>query len=368
MKTVFGLPEKCVAVVIPAFCAERQIAAVLDGIPEFVAWIIVVNDGSPDDTSAVVEAAAGRDPRIRLLRHAVNQGVGGAMLTGYREAHRLGAKIVVKMDGDGQMDPRHLPALIAPILRGQADYTKGNRYLHARQLRSMPLLRRIGNVGLSFLTKLASGYWSLFDPTNGYTAIHASLIPLLDEQGIARRYFFESSMLLELSLLRAVVRDVHIPARYGAETSHLSEIESLCRFPTALLKGFRRRLWTQYFVRDFSIASLYLVAALVLIATGTSFGAVHWYFSLRYGTAATTGTVMLAALPVILGFQFLLQGVGLDIQDQPVQCLHGDLIDRPEADSLVERESPIHEDFRIACGTLDGPRRSGPAVARKRHG
>ena len=159
------------------------------------------------------------------------------MLTGYAEAHRLGAEIVVKMDGDGQMDPAQLPALIAPIVRGEADYAKGNRYLHARQLRSMPLLRRLGNLGLSFLTKLASGYWNIFDPTNGYTAIHAALIPLLNKEDIGRRYFFESSMLLELSLLRAVVRDVYIPARYGDETSHLSILKTLRQFPPALAEG-----------------------------------------------------------------------------------------------------------------------------------
>ncbi len=330
MKAVRDLSEKCVAVVVPAFRAAVHIAAVLEGIPDFVTWIVVVDDGSPDATGATVEAAARRDPRIRLLRHARNQGVGGATLTGYREAHRLGADIIVKMDSDGQMDPRWLPSLVAPILRGEADYTKGNRYLHARELHAMPWLRRIGNVGLSFLTKLASGYWGLFDPTNGYTAIHASLVPLLDRGRIAPRYFFESSLLLELSLLRAVVRDVYIPARYGEETSHLSEVESLCRFPAALFQGMLRRLWVQYFVRDFSIASLYLVAALFLLAAGTGFGAVHWCLSVRYGTPATTGTVMLAALPVILGFQLLLQGVGLDIQGQPVQCLHRDLVDEPD--------------------------------------
>ena len=268
MDTALGFSEPCVAVIVPAFRAQGQIAAVLDGIPQFVTWIVVVDDGSPDDTAAIVRAAMLRDPRIRLVRHEVNQGVGGATLSGYREGvpprrrdHRE--------DGQRRADGPCPPAgLIAPIVRGEADYTKGNRYIHARQLRSMPLSRRIGNVGLSFLTKLASGYWGLFDPANGYTAIHASLVPLLDEAGIARRYFFESSMLLELSLLRAVVRDVYIPARYGTETSHLSEMDTLCRFPAALWKGLCRRVWIQYFVRDFSIASMYLVAGLGLARRG----------------------------------------------------------------------------------------------------
>jgi dolichol-phosphate mannosyltransferase len=324
MKANPSLPETQVAVVIPAYRAAAHIAEVLRGIPEFVARIVVVDDCSPDETAAVVQEESRRDPRIRLLRHEENQGVGGAVLTGYAEALRLGAEIVVKMDSDGQMDPVHLPALIAPIARGEADYAKGNRYLHARQLRSMPMMRRVGNLGLSFLTKLASGYWNMFDPTNGYTAIHASLIPLLNKDGIARRYFFESSMLLELSLLRAVVRDVYIPARYGDETSNLSIFKTLRQFPAALAKGFWRRLWIQYFVRDFSIASLYAIAGLCLVVSGAVFGAVHWHSSAQYGVATPTGTVMLAALPVLLGIQLLLQAVSLDIQNQPVHCLHRD--------------------------------------------
>ena len=315
-----------VAVVIPAYRAAAQIAGVLRGIPDFVSWIVVVEDCSPDATAAIVEAESRRDPRIRLLRHEENQGVGGAVLTGYAEAHRLGAEIVVKMDSDGQMDPAQLPALIGPIVRGEADYTKGNRYLHARQLRSMPLARRIGNLGLSFLTKLASGYWNIFDPTNGYTAIHAALIPLLNAEGIGRRYFFESSMLLELSLLRAAVRDVCIPARYGEETSNLSIAKTLRQFPLALAKGFCRRIWIQYFVRDFSIASLYAIAGLGLLLSGGVFGAIHWCSSAQQGIATPTGTVMLAALPVLLGIQLLLQAVTLDIQNQPTHCLHRDAL------------------------------------------
>jgi dolichol-phosphate mannosyltransferase len=325
MKTISAEFDARVAVVIPAYRAAGHIAEVIRGIPLAVDWIIVVDDCSPDQTAGIVQEESRRDPRVVLLRHEENQGVGGAVLTGYAEAHRLGAEIVVKMDSDGQMDPRYLPALIAPIVRGEADYTKGNRYFHARQLRSMPPVRRIGNLGLSFLTKLASGYWDVFDPTNGYTAIHAAVIPLLNEETIARRYFFESSMLLELSLLRAVVRDVCIPARYGDETSDLSVFKTLCQFPGNLIKGFCRRLWVQHFVRDFGIASLYAIAGLILFASGGIFGAIQWHSSAQQGVATPTGTIMLAALPVLLGIQFLLQAVGLDIHNQPTHCLHRDV-------------------------------------------
>ncbi len=331
MKTDSAAPRARLAVVIAAFRAEAHIANVLRQMPDSVAWVVVVDDCSPDNTGAVVEEAARRDPRIRLLRHDVNQGVGGAVLTGYHEACRLGAEIIVKMDSDGQMDPRYLSALIDPILHGRADYAKGNRFVHTGQLRSMPLLRRVGNLGLSFLTKLASGYWSLFDPTNGYTAIHAALVPMLNEKAIGRRYFFESSMLLELSLLRAVVRDVNIPARYGTETSHLSVGKTLRQFPLALLRGFSRRLWFQYFVRDFSVTSLYLVAGIGFSLAGALFGAVHWYSSARLQVATPAGTVMLAVLPVVLGVQLLIQAVSMDIQGQPTQCLHSDIVGEHDA-------------------------------------
>ena len=349
MKRSIAVPEARIAVVIPAYCVEAQIAEVLRGIPEYVAWIVVVDDCSPDHTGAIVAAEALRDPRIHLLRQEVNLGVGGAMLAGYEEARRLGAEIVVKMDGDGQMDPRHLPAVVGPIVRGQADYVKGNRFLHARELRTMPLTRRLGNLGLSFLTKLASGYWNIFDPTNGYTAIHAALIPSLNGAGIARRYFFESSMLLELSLLRAVVRDVYIPARYGDETSHLSPLKTLGQFPMALLNGFLRRLWIQHFVRDFSIASLYLMAGLVLLVSGTIFGAIHWGISMQLHQVTPTGTVMLAVLPVILGVQFLLQAIGLDIQAQPTRCLHHDLdMEQSDGEADIPSADPAADEIPAA--------------------
>lgn len=304
-----------VAVVIPAFRVARQIEMVVQGVPDFVTRIIVVDDASPDDTAAIVSGLA--DPRVRLLRHERNGGVGTAMITGYRHALELGADIVVKMDGDGQMDPKDLLPLIEPILAGEADYTKGSRFFYTRQLRQMPWLRQIGNLGLSFLTKASSGYWDVFDPTNGYTAAHRRVLELLDWHRIDRRWFFETSMLIELNLMRAVVRDVQIPAKYADEHSSLSATGALLRFPRKLLGAFFRRLWLQYFVRDFSPASLFLVTGTLLSLFGTLWGLAHWLRSARTGGEASTGTVMIAVVPLILGVQLLLQAVSLDIQGVP---------------------------------------------------
>lgn len=304
-----------VAVVIPAFRVAQHIEQVVRAIPGFVSDVIVVDDASPDDTARIVEGIP--DPRVRLLRHEQNGGVGAAMITGYRHALELGADVVVKMDGDGQMDPRYLIPLIEPILAGEADYTKGSRFFYTRQLRQMPLVRRIGNLGLSFLTKASSGYWDVFDPTNGYTAVHRRVLEVLDWHNIDRRWFFETSMLIELSLVRAVVRDVQIPAKYADEHSSLSAAGALMRFPRKLLGSFFRRLWLQYFVREFSPVSLFLTAGLPLAVFGFLWGAVHWVQSVRTGTTASTGTVMVAVVPLILGFQLLLQAVSLDIQNTP---------------------------------------------------
>jgi len=312
-----------IAVVIPMFRAEAHIADVIGTIPEWVQTIVVVDDCSPDESSRVVQELG--DPRVALVRHEQNQGVGGATLTGYREAARLGATVLVKMDADGQMDPAALPALTAPILRGVADYTKGNRFLHLRELRSMPLLRRFGNLGLSFMTKLASGYWRCFDPTNGYTAIHARVVSLLDERRLGRRYFFETSMLFELGLQRAVVRDVFIPARYGDETSNLSEWKSLMGFPPRQLRGFLRRIWTQYFMRDFGLMPVFLISGSINLLFGVVFGAWTWWNSYATGNLATTGTVMLSLLPIIVGVQLLLQAILLDVQSEPQSPLHVDM-------------------------------------------
>ncbi|MEN9933976.1 MAG: hypothetical protein RLZZ387_555 [Chloroflexota bacterium] len=333
-----ALAAASVAVVIPAYRVAGKIGRVVRGLPEYVRHVVVVDDASPDGAAAEVEPLCSQ--RVRLVRHHRNQGVGGAVLTGYATALALGAEVVVKMDGDDQMDPAYLPMLLLPIMRGDADYTKGNRFLHGYALGRMPLARRVGNFGLTFLTKAATGYWNIFDPTNGYTAIHARVLRLLDTDRIARRYLFETSVLLELRRLQAAVRDVPIPARYGDEVSSLSLRRALLDFPPALLHGLVRRLGHQYFLYDFTAASLLLLLAAPLLLFGVLWGTAHWYFSYATGVPATTGTVLLAVLPIILGVQFLAQALALDIGSVPRRPLHPDLV-FPEADSRLTHRSSL---------------------------
>jgi glycosyltransferase involved in cell wall biosynthesis len=303
------------AIVIPAYKCAGQIAAVLCSIPAFISHIIVIDDASPDALEQ--EVAKVNDKRLTYIRHEQNRGVGGAMLTGYNKALELGAEIIVKLDGDGQMDASYISLLIVPLLEGQADYAKGNRFLHARELAQMPKRRLIGNIGLTFLTKLASGYWHIFDPNNGFTAIHHYALSLTNQKNIHPRYFFESSLLIELNRIRAVVIDIPIPAHYGAEKSSLSLAQACFEFPFNLGKSLIRRIIWQYFLYDFTPVSLFLILGLALTVFGAVWGLYHWYISITYNLVATTGTVMIGVLPIILGFQLLLEALVLDIQNTP---------------------------------------------------
>jgi glycosyltransferase involved in cell wall biosynthesis len=309
------------AVVVPCYNVAAHIAGVVDSIPAYVQHIILVNDASADATAEILQKMV--DPRLTVIHHAQNQGVGGAMLSGYQRACELGADIAIKMDGDGQMDAAYIPALLEPLLAGQANFSKGNRFLHERELQAMPWPRRLGNLGLSFLTKLASGYWNIFDPTNGFTALDLSIFPLLNLERIDRRYFFETSFLFELGLQRAVVQDVSIPARYQNETSSLSEWHSLVDFPPKILRGLLRRILLIYFLRDFSAVSLFLLAGLVASLFGLAWGSYHWWRSIVENHVASTGTVMVAVLPAIVGIQLVLQAIVMDIQNVPTKLLRG---------------------------------------------
>jgi len=308
-------PEEKICVVIPVYRVENQIQQVIRQVPGWVWKIIAVDDASPDQSAQRAQAVG--DERLILLRHECNQGVGGAVLTGFSQAAQLGATVLVKVDGDDQAPLEFLPDLLAPILAGRADYTKGNRFFHSHQILKMPAIRRFGNLGLSFLTKAASGYWNVFDPTNGFLAIDAEVFRGLDLDQIHKRYFFESSLLVELNLLRASVVEVPMPARYQGESSSLRISKVLIEFPYLLLRSLLRRLWLQYFVLDFSVGSLFMVIGLLSLLFGVAWGGLAWWRSSITHIPATTGTVMIAVMPVILGFQLLLQSVVFDVQNLP---------------------------------------------------
>jgi glycosyltransferase involved in cell wall biosynthesis len=308
-----------VGVAIPAYKVERHVAQVIVGLPDWVDQILVVDDASPDGSAARVQALG--DPRVQLLRHEHNQGVGAALRTAYTFALQHGLDVIVKMDGDGQMDPAELPRLLHPLVQQRADYAKGNRFHDLEALKAMPRWRRYGNVALTLLAKAASGYWNLSDPTNGYTAIRAEVLRRLDLVALHPRYFFEQSLLIQLGIARAVVAEVHMPARYGDERSSMSLARVLLSFPFLLARGLARRVYWRYFFYEMTATSVFLLCGLLLTAFGLGFGGLRWYVGWETHTPQTAGTVLLAALPFILGFQLLLQALVLDVQDVPREPL-----------------------------------------------
>lgn len=314
-----------IAAIVPAFRVERDIESVLCALPPYLKHVIVVDDASPDRTAELVTSAAVRDSRVELLRHEHNQGVGGSMLTGFRRCMELGAQVVVKIDGDGQMDISRLPDLIAPLVLGKADYTKGNRFRDFAALRQMPLIRRIGNMGLAFLAKAATGYWNLFDPTNGFLAIRGEMLEQLPLDEIDHSYFFETSMLANLYLLGAVVQDVPMPARYKGEVSSLLIHRVLFEFPPKLFVLLCRRALLKNFIYDFSMITMYLIAGLPLLLFGIIYGGLKWIQYARLAIPAPTGTVILPTLCVLLGIQLLLSAIESDLRSVPRQPLTGAL-------------------------------------------
>jgi glycosyltransferase involved in cell wall biosynthesis len=311
-----------VAIIVPCYRVERHIAAVIRSIPQWYRTIICVDDASPDGTTAVIESL--NDPRITLLHHAANRGVGGAMKSGYAEAMQRGAAICVKMDGDGQMSADDVGALVAPLLKGVAEYSKGNRFVDLRALRKMPATRLVGNAFLSFVSKLACGYWNMLDVNNGFTAVTSAMLRRMDLGHISERYFFEASMLVELNILRARVADVEMPARYGDERSSLRISRVATTFPALLMRGLLRRFYWRYLIEEFGVVSVCVLSGLPLLVFGVIFGAWHWLETFRTGIPATAGTVLVAALPIILGMQLLLAAILLDVLSSPTVKWRGD--------------------------------------------
>ena len=312
-----------IAVVIPCYRVRQQILDVIRGIGSDVSAIFVIDDACPERTATLIREEC-TDVRVKLLTHSENQGVGGATITGYKAALADGADVVVKLDGDGQMDPALIPRLIRHIIDGEADYTKGNRFYDLAFLRDMPRARLLGNAMLSLINKVTSGYWDIMDPTNGYTAIHRAALDALPLEKLDRGYFFESDMLFRLYTVRAVVRDVPMRARYQSETSSLRIGHVTAVFPLKYVRAAVKRIFYAYFLRDFNAGTLQLCLGLLIASSGATYGVARWIHSAIIGVPTTSGAVMLAALPVLIGIQLLLGALNFDVQNVPRKPLQQD--------------------------------------------
>ena len=301
-----------ISVVIPSYKVKSKILGVLEKIGPEVERIYIVDDKCPESSGDFVKANS-KDPRVLVLYHEKNQGVGGAVITGYKKAIEEDMDIVVKIDGDGHMYPDLLYTFTTPIEAHQYDYTKGNRFYRIDDVKKMPIIRLLGNTALSFVTKASTGYWQLFDPTNGYTAISVECLRNLDLDKTSKRYFFESDLLFRLNIVGANIKDIPMTAIYEDEESNLKISKILFPFIKGHTKNFIKRILYDYFLRDFSLATVTLVFGILFLIFGVSFGTFHWIKALNEHTVATSGTVMLAALPVIIGTQLILSFINYDI-------------------------------------------------------
>jgi len=331
------MKPELIYVVIPCYKVKKHILGVIKKLGPEIKKIYVIDDLCPENSGQIVKDNC-FDNRVTVIRNTQNLGVGGSVKIGYKAAIEDGADIIVKIDGDDQMDTSLLPYLVAPILNGQADYTKGNRFYDLSNITNMPPIRLFGNAVLSFMTKLSSGYWSLFDPTNGYTAIHAKVASYLPMDKISNRYFFETDMLFRLNTLRAVIIDIPMDAIYGDEKSNLRISNIIVEFLGKHIKNFSKRILYNYFLRDMTIASIELVVGLALLFFGVIFGSISWWSAIESNTITPLGTIMLAALPVLLGIQFLLAFLGFDIANVPKWPIHKHLPEKSLPKRVMKNE------------------------------
>lgn len=308
--------EKYIWVVIPAYKLTQGVINLIESIPPIVSKIVVIDDACPDKSGNLIEKLC-NDSRVSVHYNQENLGVGGAVKKGYRIALENGADVVIKLDGDGQMDPRNIPKLIAPLLNHEADYTKGNRFYTLNSLKVMPKKRLIGNSILSVMSKLSTGYWNIFDPNNGFTAISRNTLENLDLSQISDSYFFESDMLFRLYCNRAVVKDVPMNSIYGDEKSSLSISRITLEFIFKHIRNSIKRFFYAYILRDASVASLELPLGFLLLIFGVGNSIITWLNSSTTGIPNNPGTVMLSGLAILTGTQFVLAFISYDVSNVP---------------------------------------------------
>ncbi|MDA8736829.1 glycosyltransferase family 2 protein [Aquiluna sp.] len=305
-----------IAVVIPCYRVTDHILEVIAGIGPEVSEIYVVDDACPDGSGKFVHDQS-KDKRLSFIFHEENQGVGGAVISGYKAAYADGADVVVKIDGDGQMDPGLISAIAKPVLEGSADYSKGDRFDSLENLFGMPKVRIFGNAVLSLWAKFSTGYWSMTDPTNGFTAIHRRALGAMNLDKIRKSYFFESDILFRLNIANCVVADVPMAAVYGSEKSNMSILKVMIEFPWRHTVNLWKRIFYRYYLREWNVGSFELPLGVFLLAFGAWFGLSSYLSAAAAGLATTAGQVTASAVAVILGVQLLLSFISYDVQSEP---------------------------------------------------
>lgn len=307
---------RTVIVVVPAYNEEKLIASVLDTMPEIVDRVIVVDDASTDGTAGVLEPLRARHPRLRVIRHGRNGGVGAAIVTGYKAALEESPRnaLVAVMAGDAQMDPAELPLLLAPLAAGEADYTKGNRLRTGQAWKIIPRHRYLGNAALSFATKIASGYWHVADSQSGYTGVTSEALATLQLDRLYPRYGFPNHLLVELNLYDFRVRDVPIRPVYNVgEVSGIRLPKVVPTISWLLFTCYFWRMKEKYVIRDFHPLVFFLAMGLALTGGGIALGAWILYYRITAGTLSPN-TVIFDAFCLIMGMQMLFFAMWMDME------------------------------------------------------
>jgi len=306
-----------IAVVIPYYNASQHIVNVVQKLPHFIDEIIIVDDKGREKLPLAKLHDLSTSALISVIENERNLGVGGATKNGFLRSIDNNHDIVIKVDADDQMDTSYVEEMINYLISDKAEMVKGNRFINTKALMKMPIVRRVGNLGLSFLTKAATGYWNNFDPTNGFLAIKTSALKKINFDNLSERYFFETSLISEFYFINGRIKDISMPAIYGEEKSSMKVWKMPLIFSKKLISLFFKRIIKQYFLFDFNIASLYIVVGLPLFLFGVIYGLFEWWFYSSQDLYAPTGTIMLVSLSIILGFQLLLQAIQYDIFNAP---------------------------------------------------
>ena len=302
---------KTVAVVVPAFDEERLVASTVQTVPAFVDRIYVVDDASRDATA---ERAAGGDSRVEVIRHERNQGVGAAIVSGYKRARDDGMEVTAVMAADGQMDPGDLETLVRAVASGETDYSKANRLFTGQAWELIPKTRYLGNAMLSFLTKIASGYWHVADSQSGFTAVNLETLRLLDLDRLYPRYGFPNDILVHLNVWNRRVRDYPSRPIYGVgERSGIRLWKVVPTISWLLCKGFFWRMREKYIIRDFHPLVLFYTLGLLLLTVGVGLGIAEVVLRIL-GNPVPVATIVLVALLVVSGLQLLLFAMWFDME------------------------------------------------------
>jgi glycosyltransferase involved in cell wall biosynthesis len=305
-----------VGVVVPAYNEERQIGKVLETMPDYVDQIVVVDDGSTDATLERCREWQGRmGRRLAVIEQPKNKGVGAAVTAGYRRSLELGIDVIALMAGDGQTDPDDLALIIDPVISGKADYSKGNRLFTGEAWRRTPHVRYLGNAFLSMLTKIASGYWHVADSQSGFTAISRPALKSLDLDRLYHSYGYPNDLLIQLNIRNLRVADVPTHPRYGVgERSSMNVFLVMPTVSYLLLRGFLNRLFVKYVVKDFHPLVFFYFFAIVFLIVGTLIGLLYSSLRLFAGVEIPTATIVLVAMLIIGGLQFLLFAMWFDME------------------------------------------------------